>query len=255
MPDFEHIFRPIRGRRSFEEVAVSIKELVFDGVLQVGDRLPSEIQLAKQFNVGRQTIREALRLLELSGFITIQRGGGGGATIKNTILSRISDLFLDAFRMGMVPIEELTQARLEIEKVVLHYAIQNADGEDLRLLQENVDRARKKIKKNIRATEENFEFHTLLARASKNRIFVIVVESIMAIHGNYISRVGFDLEVSRNVVTFHEAILKAIKRKQRKRAVDLFTEHMLDVRDRLQSLVEQENSERRFSGDRAGILP
>ena len=71
MYDREDIFTPLKGKRAFEEVSSQIKKLVFEGVLKPGDRLPSETELAVRFNVGRQTIREALRILELSGFITV----------------------------------------------------------------------------------------------------------------------------------------------------------------------------------------
>ncbi|MBW1789487.1 MAG: FadR family transcriptional regulator [Deltaproteobacteria bacterium] len=236
MTDTSHMFTPVKSRRSFEAVAINIKELVFNGVLKPGDKLPSETRLAQDFNVGRQTIREGLRLLELSGFITIQKGGSGGATVKNTILSRISDLFLDAFRMGDIPIHELTQARLEIEKIVLKYAMMHADDTDIAALRDNVAGAKNKINRNMRATEENFVFHTLLARASKNRVLAVSVESIMAVHANFISRIGFDLEVSKSVVAFHEEILEAIETKDMDRAFQLLERHMLDVENRLQPL-------------------
>jgi len=61
------IFTPIKSKRAFEEVSSRIKELIFEGVLKPGDKVSSEGELAKQFNVGRQTVREALRILELSG--------------------------------------------------------------------------------------------------------------------------------------------------------------------------------------------
>ena len=95
--------------------------------------------------MSRQTIREALRILELSGFRTIQKGGIGGPLIKDTILNTISGLFLDAFRMEKISIEELTIARLEIEKVVLNYVLVHAEESDIRSLHDNLVRARKKV--------------------------------------------------------------------------------------------------------------
>jgi len=56
------LFTPVENKRTFEEVSSKIKALVFEGVLKPGDKLPSEAQLAKQFKVGRQTVREALRI-------------------------------------------------------------------------------------------------------------------------------------------------------------------------------------------------
>lgn len=67
------IFTPVKSKRTFEEVSSKIKNLIFDGTLKPGDRLPSESELAVQFGVGRQTLREALRILELSGFIFMRK--------------------------------------------------------------------------------------------------------------------------------------------------------------------------------------
>ncbi|TET90161.1 MAG: FadR family transcriptional regulator [Desulfobacteraceae bacterium] len=233
------IFAPIKRTRTFEDVSDKIKQLIFDDVLKPGEKLPSEAQLAQQFGVGRQTVREALRLLEISGFITIHRGGSGGPIIKDTILNRISDLFLDAFRIKKVTLAELTVARLEIEKVVLNHVIDNVEESDIRSLQKNVAEARKKIDNNIVATEENIQFHILLAQASRNHVFFIVVESIMAIVGDFLSRIGPDVETSDNVVSYHEDIVKAIAEKKRTKAINLLEQHLLEVRNRLKPFVNQ----------------
>ncbi len=233
------IFDPIKRTRTFEDVSDKIKQLIFDDVLKPGEKLPSEAQLAQQFGVGRQTVREALRLLEISGFITIHRGGSGGPIIKDTILNRISDLFLDAFRIKKVTLAELTVARLEIEKVVLNYVIDNVEESDIISLQKNVAEARKKIDNKIVATEENIQFHTLLAQASRNHVFFIVVESIMAIVGDFLSRIGPDVKTSDNVVSYHEDIVKAIAEKKRTKAINLLEQHLLEVRNRLKPFVNQ----------------
>ena len=134
----QNLFSPIKSKRTLEEVSSNIKRLIFDGLLKPGDRLPSEIELSRLFSVSRQTIREALRILELSGFITVQNGGTGGPLIKDTITYTISDLFLDAFRMEKISIEELTIARLEIEKMVLNHVMDNAGASDIESLKQNV---------------------------------------------------------------------------------------------------------------------
>lgn len=240
MEDQKELFRPIKSRRTFEEVSGSIKELIFDGTLKPGDKLPSEAQLSQQFNVGRQTIREALRLLEYSGFIAIKQGGGGGPVIKDTLLSSISELFVDAFRMKKITIQDLALTRLEIEKVIIGYALDNADESDVADLRENVARARKKIDQGIRATEENFEFHILLAKASKNHMFVLVMRSLMAVHADVISRTGFDFEISRNVVRAHERVVDAFEKNDREETIRRFEQHLSGVSDQLQALVETE---------------
>jgi GntR family transcriptional repressor for pyruvate dehydrogenase complex len=247
----ENLFSPIKNKRTFEEVSSNIKRLIFDGVLKPGDRLPSEIELAHQFTVSRQTIREALRILELSGFITIQKGGSGGPLIKDTIINRISGLFLDAFRMEKISIEELTVARLEIEKMVLNHVMDNLTDLDIKNLRQNVAAAHGKIEKSMMANEENIEFHNLLAKASKNHVFVIVVGSIATVLRNLLSRLspdvgttgapgGYDESIlmSGNAVRYHEAILSAIIEKRRDVAIEFLEQHPIEVGNRLKTLID-----------------
>ena len=242
MNEPKNVFEPFKAKRTFEEVSQLIKNQIFNGVFKPGDKLPPEAQLAKQFNLGRQTIREALRLLELSGFITVQKGAGGGPVIKDTILQRIGDLFLDSFRMKKISMEELTEVRAEIEQIVLSYAIDRADESDIKRLQKNVHEARRKIENDIPATQENFQFHRLLAEASKNYLFVIVMESIMAVHSDLLSGTGSNLKTSENVVSYHEDILKAVVEKKRNKALQLLKKHIKEVEKRLQSGTESKET-------------
>jgi len=224
------IFKPIKSQRTFEEVSLKIKELIFEGVLKSGDKLPSEADLAEQFNVGRQTVREALRILELSGFIIVKKGFGGGAIIKDSISKRITDLLLDTFRMEKITVEEFVAARLTIEKTILNEAIDNADDQDVKNLQENVGKAKDLLARKKIATDINFEFHSLLASASKNTVFVILERAINAIHYNLRSRRTADLKTSKTAVQAHEKILDALIKKRRERGIHLLEKHILEVR-------------------------
>jgi len=232
-------FSPIKSPRTFEEISSEIKRLIFKGILRPGDKLPSEIELARQFNVGRQTVREALRILELSGFIAIQRGSAGGPIIEDTIFNAISNSFLDAFLMKRITPEELTVARLETEKAMLHYVINNADESDIKSLQDNILQAKKHAKANIQPFRDNIEFHRLLAKASKNQIFVIIVECILAIVADLFSRLEPEFEVSRRVIAKHEDLLAAIINKDREKAIALLEDHILKVGNRYQQIMDQ----------------
>jgi GntR family transcriptional regulator, transcriptional repressor for pyruvate dehydrogenase complex len=236
MEQDQKLFTPIKTKRSFEEVADNIKGLILNGSLKTGDKLPSETHLAEQFGVGRQTVREALRLLELSGFITTQTGGGGGSVIQDNTLRRVGDLLADSFRMRRITVDDLSAARVEIERLILEHVLAKADETDLETLHRNVAAAKERIAAGKMATELNAQFHVLLAKATKNEVFVIVIESILAVHLDLLSKVGADLETSREVVNSHEKIVKALQDRDRKTAHRLFEEHILEVRKRMQRL-------------------
>jgi DNA-binding FadR family transcriptional regulator len=229
------IFTPVQSRRAFEEVSSKIKTLIFEGALKPGDKLPSETELATQFSVGRQTVREALRILELSGFITVQKGYGGGPIVQDTILSQISNLFSDAFQMEKITLEQITTARISIERAILAHAIENADLRDLRALEDNLARAQKKADQNMMCIEENIEFHKLLAEAAKNPVFVIVAESVLAIMRALTSQLPPDPETCKKAIINHKGIFQGIRNKDMDEAVRSLERDFLDLQSRLQS--------------------
>ena len=227
--DQENLFTPIESKRTFEEISAKVKALIFEGTLKPGDKLPPEVELAKQFGVGRQSVREALRLLELSGFISVQPGYGGGPIVQDTISTRIRNLYLDAFRMEKITVEEFTTARSVIEKAILNEVIDKADDSDIKCIQVNLAKAEELIANKKLATDENFDFHALLARASKNKVFIILEKSINAIHRDLRSRSTADYKTTRNAVKAHQKILEAIINKDREKAIKLLDQHIFDV--------------------------
>jgi GntR family transcriptional repressor for pyruvate dehydrogenase complex len=223
-------FSPIQTKRTFEEVSNRIKEMIFEGVFKPDKKLPSEKQLADLFQVGRQSVREALRLLELSGFITIQRGIKGGPVIKNTMLNRITSIYLDAFKFDRISIQDVTLARFEIEKSILQLVFENIDQSDLEALEANVQKANQKLKDNVIAFEENVDFHRLLAKASKNHVFIIVMESLLSVLSNFRSKAdtaGF--KYSKAITQLHGNMLDAIRKGRRKRAFVLLEANLKQV--------------------------
>jgi DNA-binding FadR family transcriptional regulator len=81
----------------------------------------------QQFNVSRQTIHEAMRVLEHCGFIAIQQGFKVGPLIAHTILNRMAGLLLHAVSFRNISIGELTKARFDIENVMLRHVIDRAN--------------------------------------------------------------------------------------------------------------------------------
>jgi len=223
------IFVPVRSKRTFEDVSSQIKKLILEGVLQPGDKLPPEGTLSGQLNVGRQTVREALRILELSGFISVQKGFGGGSIVRNNILKRTSGLLLDALHMEKISIKEFTAARFLIEKGILCEAMDNATGKDIRDLQRNLEKSKELIASEKLATDVNIEFHSLLARASKNTIYVLFERTINALHLDLRRRRSRNFIIDKAAVRAHELILDALIKKDRERAIGLLEKHISAV--------------------------
>ena len=240
------VFEPLRTKRAFEEVSAEIKRLIFTEKLKPGDKLPSEIELANQFGVSRHTIREALRGLEIAGFVSIQKGGSGGPVIVDTILNTINESFLDAFQMKKMTIDGLTKARLEIEKMVLKNVFGAIDRHDLDLLRENIEVSKERVQRKAPTFENDLYFHKLLARATKNDLFVIFMDATIAMVGHFQSFLRTGVRISRKVADWHEQILAAIEKGDEAGALMLLEKHILEV-DRaykaLRRRIEADNEE------------
>lgn len=228
----QNLIAPLKNKRTFEAVSDQLKELIFNGTLKPGQQLPSETALAEMFQVGRQSVREGLRILELSGFITTKPGIKGGSVIESTIFSKIGSLFLDAFRFDKVSMADFLSARKAIETTVLDFVIEYADEKDIAALQSNVSQARQTLTQGRPAFEENIEFHRLFAAASKNYVFCLVVESLLTVLADFKSRYSIvDLEQSTRIVNYHEAIVSAIEQKDKKRARELLEADLKEAGD------------------------
>jgi DNA-binding FadR family transcriptional regulator len=225
----DHVFAPIKTQQAFKKISEKIKKAIFDGELKPGDRLPSEISLAKQFQVSRQTVREALRLLEMSGFITIRRGSTGGPIIENTVLHAVSNAMNNAIRMQDFTLNDLTTARLETEKSLIKYVVKNADQADIDALSENIVKSKRNADEGIPYFPDFADFHILLAKASKNPVFTVVIESILALGVEYVSRIGRDEENTMVTIAEHENILKAIIEKDADKAIRLMENHVARI--------------------------
>ena len=206
-------FKPLKIRRAFEEISGEIKQMIFSGALKSGDKLPPEVVLAEQFGVSRPTVREALRRLELSGFIRMQKGTAGGPVVVDSILQSIGNLFLDAYRVKKIRTEELTKARLGIEKVVLENVFEAKNRQGIARIRDAVTSAQNKFGQRSLSFEDMLLFHQRLAEATDNTVLAIVVEALlMTLVARFYSssRTGAEQAV-RNALEAHERIICAIE--------------------------------------------
>jgi GntR family transcriptional repressor for pyruvate dehydrogenase complex len=177
------VYTPVLTRRAFEGVADQIRQQLSSGALKPGDRLPSERELAEQFSLSRNTVREALRSLEMSGVLQFRKGHMGGAFVREGQSDALVSGFTDLFRLGVITPENLIEARAIVGVEVTRLACQRATEADLVGLDENVvaSEAAAEAGDLKRRVETNLGFHALLARATGNLLLVILVEALIEV--------------------------------------------------------------------------
>ena len=188
MPRFE----PIRQLRVSEEVTERIKRAILLGEFKAGDRLPSERDLAKQFQVSRVAIREALRKLEHSGFILTRQGATGGTFVTDLTFEYLANAFLDLFLSDKIGIPELYQVRLFLEPEIARLAasaITPEYAERLKQALKDEELIATSLWEDIRMTTA---VHYILAEMCGNRFFEAILRSSMRLTHRVIEVVNPD---------------------------------------------------------------
>jgi GntR family transcriptional repressor for pyruvate dehydrogenase complex len=185
-------FERVQTSRVFEEVTAQIRQMIMSGHLKPGRRLPAERELAGQLGVARSSVREALRALEIGGLVKLYKGGAGGAFIASRSAEVVVTALQDMFHIGTITPQQLTDARLWIEAIVVRVAIERLTAADLALMEENFAAAEKAYAMGDYETcaKLSFEFHNILARATQNPVLIANVSAMINIMHHYISIIG-----------------------------------------------------------------
>lgn len=185
-------FEAVRSARAFEEIATQIRTELAEGRLKVGSRLPAERALALQFGVSRNTLREALRSLEHAGLIVLRKGASGGAFISQGSGDAIVTSMMDLFHVGSLTPDQLTEARIWIEAVIVREACGRATPQDIETLRRNIEDAAQATADGDfqRRAELNLDFHRILSRMTGNPLMVIIMDGMLKVLSQYIQSLG-----------------------------------------------------------------
>ncbi|EWG10386.1 FadR/GntR family transcriptional regulator [Cytobacillus firmus] len=163
-------------KKTYMVLANKLIECYLRGNLKPGERLPSERELAGQFNVSRTTIREALRTLELNGLIDIRQGGGSYVKVSE-VQSRKQEI-ITAVKAEKPLVYEMLELRraLEVESSFLAAKrATSADLEKLRIALHNMTLSKQDPKLGLKA---DLDFHIGIAEATHNSIFIELIHTL-----------------------------------------------------------------------------
>ena len=225
-------FTPVKKKRYSDQVADFIQEKILQHHFATGSSLPSEHDLAAEFQVSRSVIREALRILEISGLVSIKTGPSGGIFVSNGYHKPIRTSLRNMVASGEVTIDHLFDVRLLIEPYIAEEAARHASEADLDQLRALIGDSSRHPHDSLRLKRNNLNFHLLLARASGNPVFSILLESVFELLIE--SSLDFlDLSLEKHFFEIHREIFDVIEHKKVKQAKRLMEKDILEVRDKL----------------------
>ncbi|MBP2702892.1 FadR family transcriptional regulator [Microbispora sp. RL4-1S] len=168
--------------RAFEEVLARIEERIAADGLTVGDRLPGERQLAEQLNVGRSSVREALRVLETLGVVSSQAGRGpdAGAVLTSRPAGALAGLLRLHLGLATLSLREVVDLRLMVEQWSAEHAARSGEGlAEMAAALAGMDAATGPGE----FVAHDVAFHLAIAAASGNRLIVAIMEAVRgAVH-------------------------------------------------------------------------
>ncbi|RZL84614.1 MAG: FadR family transcriptional regulator [Rhodococcus sp. (in: high G+C Gram-positive bacteria)] len=220
---------PPRGRRGAklaERLAQDIVQHISSLGLVPGDRLPSEVVMAQEWGVSRASLREALRILEVHGMISIRTGPGGGPVLSRLTSQDFARMATLHFHAAGVTFRQLLKARLTLEPRMAELAAANRTPEQVIALRANVREHRKAadIHELVRYAHD---FHALVSDCAgdENRALSLMTLSLHGIFDPY-QRQGGSGDVMRHTIDVHSGISDAIEEGDPRRAAELMEKHM-----------------------------
>jgi len=229
----EAVFRPLEKKRYSEQVADLIQGKILGDNLRNGTILPSEKDLAGEFQVSRSVIREGLRILESSGLVTVKKGPTGGIFVADTYHKPITNSIHNLITSGRVTIDHLFDVRLLIEPHIAMEAALRAKRADMQGLEELIDDSFKHRDDPLHLKRNNLKFHLMLAKASGNPVLSLLLESVFELLVK-LTLDFLDLSLERHFFRSHEHILQVIAQKEPENAKRLIREDILDTKEKIE---------------------
>ena len=172
----EHVekFRRIHSTPAYQLVAEAIEHRILTGDIRPGEPIGTEAELVKQFGVNRSTVREGIRLLEHDGLI--RRDSNRRLSVGLPHYDRLATRSSRALILGEVTFRELYEAAMALQMATIEGAVERATPGQIAEMEANISRTAAVLDDTAAVAELDAEFHTLIGKASGNRVLQLARE-------------------------------------------------------------------------------
>lgn len=216
-------------RHKTDLVQIAVKEIegwIKKGTYADGDLLPSEGAISEQLDMSRATVRDAIRILEVRGFV--ERIHGVGVRVNNRSVEVAMSFLADMIDRNDISSKEVLDVRRVIESKAVELAAMNASDKDVKVLEDCIAIMEKEANISTKHMEADTKFHEVIAKASGNQL-------LSAIVGSYRPLLHRQIEASDNNAIalegqhhFHRNILDAIRSRDPEAAKIQMRRHLDD---------------------------
>ena len=235
-------------RSKAENVAQQLLERILAAGLEPGSTFATEAELLGQFNVSRPTLRESLKLLESQGVLELRPGPRGGIVVRRPSIDMLTHGLSVFLRLHEVPFETVLKAREVIEPALAFEAVLNGTEQDFAELQASIERMKGLDAQSDQTAflEENRVFHSIIARASGNKVLEVFWHTISILAAGEQHGVRYTVGNQSHVIKAHQRILDACRARDGEAAAAEMEKHVMGlenlVRSRYQHLLKHPTS-------------
>jgi GntR family transcriptional repressor for pyruvate dehydrogenase complex len=226
-------FKAIKKASLSQQIEEDIKNAIASQIYKPLEKLPSERDLVKQFNVSRTTIREALMSLQRSGLILVKRGVHAGAYVAEINPRPITENLRDLSNFGLINFVHLIEARLYIEPEAARIAAVCRTDKDIEMLNDLLEKAEASSKTSSKeARLINIRFHVEVAKVTQNPIIIFISESITQVYSTVLVEMTktklSKADILKNIDA-HRYLLESIIERNGEQAFERTKNHILGL--------------------------
>lgn len=208
-----------------QQVESGIKEYIINDQVNIGDKLPSEKVLCEELQVGRGTVREAIRLLQAKGFIEVIPGRGAFVVQKT---EGTTQGLAKWFRENEIQLKDLIEVRMAIEPLAVRLAIQRCTEKNIRKLKQIQERSEFAATQNDSAELAlcDEQFHACILEYSHNKLLSSINKQIvhsLAKFRSHTFRIPGNVD---NFIPAHKAILEAFEKRDAELGEKKMVQHL-----------------------------
>lgn len=209
-----------------ENLARDLATYIIDRRLPEGTRLPPEREMRESLRVGKGTLREALRLLQTRGVITMRAGRGGGPVVRHPKSRDLSEALGLILAYESTTVMDVMDARVALEPAIVRLAARRVTRRQIAALQATIDAMHEAAGDQEEFLRQNVSFYAILADASGNPALRVVNEMLKIVIDGSVKGATFAEEIHHQTADAHARILKALAEKDEDKAEVAVRDHL-----------------------------
>jgi DNA-binding FadR family transcriptional regulator len=199
-----------RTPKRAELIAHDLADYIVDSGFAPGTSLPPEHEMIESLGVGRTTVREALRLLETRGVLTIKSGPGGGPVVRRPKPDDLAESLTLILQFEEATLLEIVEARKWLEPAICRLAATKITSKQVQQLRDiNAEIAENPEDQDL-LVARNRDFHTLIAQVGGNVVLRIFLESIASLVDGKALGIEYGPRQAEGIAVAHEPIIEAL---------------------------------------------